>query len=340
LAVEYQESLDMNMVSSEHLKGWMIQRGAEPDRISVCYTNIDSEEWHPDPEQRATVRQELGLDEDVPLILYAGRIHPQKQPRVFGQTVRRLHQQGLHFVALVAGDGPDLEWLHAFIKKHKLHDQVRLLGAVSNERIKQLMTAADVFFLPSRWEGIALTIYEAMACGLPVVGADVGGQRELVTPDCGVLITRSNEDIETQQYADVLAVLLTNPQRRREMGRAGRAKVSTHFRLEQMGQRMIALLGEAMNLHAARPRPLPGLGLGRACAAQAVEYVRLVQLTDQLWQRTNPLWHGRHSPHWRARLYMTLYRWHEPFYHWYVRRGWTWMHPVREKIKRVLLRWV
>ncbi|MGH8010772.1 MAG: glycosyltransferase family 4 protein, partial [Candidatus Binatia bacterium] len=199
-AVEYQELLDLNIVSSQYLQEWMVQRGADARSIRVCYTNIDPQRWHPDQEQRAIVRQELAVDDTVPVVLYAGRICRQKQPRVFAQTMLRLSGM-ISSVALVAGDGPELEWLRSFVHKHSLSDRVRLLGAVPNARIRELMMAADVFFLPSEWEGIALSIYEAMACGLPVVGADVGGQRELVTPECGILITRSDEKTEMRHYA-------------------------------------------------------------------------------------------------------------------------------------------
>ncbi|MBA3765795.1 MAG: glycosyltransferase [Acidobacteria bacterium] len=335
-AVEYQELLDLNVVSSEHLKGWMVKRGADPQRIKVCYTNIDTEEWHPDPEHRAAVRRELGLDDVVPLILYAGRICPQKQPRVFAQTVLRLHQQGSHFAALVAGDGEEIEGLRSFINKHKLNDRVRLLGAVSNLRVKHLMAAADVLFLPSRWEGIALTIYEAMACGLPVVAADVGGHRELVAPECGVLITRSDERKEAQQYAEVLAGLLRDPQRRKEMARASRARISTHFRLEQMGEQMLTLIEQAMICHTTHPPSHPSLGLGRACAAQAVEHVRLSQLSIQLW--TERYKTDRSSADWRMQSYLFLNRFYEPCYRWGVNRGWTWFLPLGEKARKLLLR--
>jgi glycosyltransferase involved in cell wall biosynthesis len=340
MAVEYQELIDMNIVSSEHLKRWMIQRGAGADRIRVCYSNVDSENWRPDPQRRAITRRELGVKESVPLILYACRICPQKQPRVFAATVRRLRRQSLSFVALVAGDGPDLDWLRTFLIKHKLTEDVRVLGAVSIERMQQVMAAADLFFLPSQQEGIALSIYEAMASGLPVVGADVGGQRELVTPDCGVLIARSDEETEAARYAQILAELLRDSQRRAEMGHAGRMRVSTHFRLEQMGKTMVALLQQAIALHETQSRSIPGLGLARTCAAQAVEYVRLTQLADSPWnERYRP--HGIRSVSrnidWRAIAYVVL-RWlYEPFYRRGVRRGGAWYFTVANRVKQFLL---
>jgi glycosyltransferase involved in cell wall biosynthesis len=345
-AVEYQELLDLNIVSSEHLKEWMVQRGAESQRIQVCSTNIDPELWRPDPEQRAVVRQERGLDKARPVVLYAGRICPQKQPRVFAHTMQRLCQRGVRFAALVAGDGPDLEWLRTVVKKQGMGEQVHLLGTVSNERMRELMAASDVFFLPSQWEGIALSIYEAMACGLVVVAADVGGQRELVTPECGVLVARGDEATEAERYAEVLTELLQNPQRCQEIGWAGRRRVSTHFRLEQMGERMAFLINEAMRLHTAEPRPVPGLGLGRACATQVVEHLRLSAVADWLWLErgrqpgaVGTLLQGldMHT-RWRISAYFAIRRRLLPYYRAALERNITWLLPLKNRFKRALLR--
>ena len=140
----------------------------------------------------------------------------------------------------MAGDGPDFEWLRTFVKKNRLDRQVRLLGALPNAEIRNLLAAADIFFLPSQWEGIALSVYEAMACGLPVVGADVGGQSELVTPECGVLIERGEEAEEARQYASALTQLLSDSERRTTMGQHARQRIQDRFRLEQMTDRFLA----------------------------------------------------------------------------------------------------
>lgn len=347
LAVEYQELLDLNMVSSKHLKGWMVKRGADPERIRVCYTNIDPDKWHPNSDRRAAVREELDLSDAVPVVLYAGRICDQKQPRVFAQTVLPLFQKRWGFIAWVAGDGPELEWLRSFVRRHRLGDRVRLLGAVPNERVRELMTAADVFFLPSKWEGIAVSLYEAMACGLPVVGANVGGQCELVTPECGVLVARSEEETEARQYAEVLAGLLRDSQRRQEMGQAGRSRVKQYFRLEQMAERMVFLLQEAMRLRVTQPRPIPSLGLGRACAAQAVEYVRLSEVAEGLWRERERAQAGPvglhphlldpYSDSWRTLTYFAIRRLLLPYYRAALDRGIKWFLLLKNRLKRALL---
>ncbi len=283
LSIEYQEQLDRSLVVSEHLKKWMVERGADAERVEVCYINVDTDKWRPDPERRAQVRRELNLDQDIALILFAGRIQEQKQPRVLAETMFQLKQQNIDFLALIAGEGPDRAWLASFVTDHGLQDQVRLLGAVSSQRVKELMAAADVYFLPSQWEGIALSIYEAMASGLAVVGADVGGQRELVTPKCGILIPRGDPETQARQYADALSQLLRDPTARRTLGQAARARVSANFRIEQMGERMDARLKDAIHRHASQARPAPTLGLGRACAAQTIEYTRLSEFANELW---------------------------------------------------------
>ena len=205
----------------------MEKRGADPAAIEVCYINVDADYWRPDPDRGRRARHRFDIAETTPLIVFVGRVCPQKQPAVLAQTAARLAQLSSDFLLLVAGDGPDLTWLRTFVKKNRLDRQVRLLGAVPNAEIRDLLAAADIFFLPSEWEGIALSVYEAMACGVPVVGADVGGQAELVTPECGVLIGRGEEAEEARQYADILAQLAERPGAAQN---AGPPRAPTHRR--------------------------------------------------------------------------------------------------------------
>lgn len=278
-----QEQLDLNIVSSHHLKQWMVDRGADPSRIEVCTTNEDTQRWKPDPVARANVRGTLGISDQTPVLLYAGRICEQKQPRVFASTILELKNQGLSFLALVAGDGVDKPFLEEFVSRNGLEKHVHFLGAVPNSRMVEYMAAADIFFLPSLWEGISLAIYEAMSVGLAIVGAAVGGQRELVTADCGTLIERGTHDQEVAQYVQALAPLIADPSHARQIGAQARRRIVDHYELSQMGQRMEQLLQTACALHKDHPRPMVPPGLGQELATRAVEYLRLHDLADQLW---------------------------------------------------------
>jgi len=282
LSIGYQDALDLTMVTSEHLKEWMVQRGKPPQQVEVAYVNVDTDVFSPDPETGQALRDELDIPSWKAVILYAGRLCAQKQPRVFGEVMKELKKRKLEFLCLVAGDGPDAQWLSAYLGKHRLKRQVWALGAVSNERMRELLALSDIFFLPSESEGIAVTIYEAMASGVVPVGADVGGQRELVTPDCGVLVQRAGPVDEVEAYADALQRLIESPGLRVEMGHAARHRVRTRFDLSLMGERVDTVMEEARGLRRSGGTPPVGPGFAREHAVQAIEYERVLRALGRL----------------------------------------------------------
>lgn len=288
--------LDLNIVVSEHLKSWQVSRGADADRIEVCYVSAceDSSHWRRDVDARLRVRSELGIADHQPVILYAGRVVDQKQPRIFAQTIHRLAESGLDFTCVVAGDGPDLPWLRSYVVEHGLSSRVRLLGAVPHSDMHGVMSASDVFFLPSRWEGIAISIYEAMSMELAVVGADVGGQRELVTPECGLLVPRSDsEEAEVDAYVAALLDVLRNPDHGRSMGASGRERIRACFEPSHMGDRIIELLALAQRRRDESPRPAIVRGFAIECASRGVEYLRAWEDNEANFRERQRLWTER-----------------------------------------------
>src|SRR5574341_1269199 len=245
-SVNSQPWLDLSITSSQQVKTWMIVQGADADRIEVCSINVDTAKWDPARFDRSALRRALDLPEGIPVILYAARLEPQKQPRLLTEVMTALRKRGQQFTCLVAGDGPEYQWLARCVARHDLQSCVRLLGPVEPEAMPELMAASDIFFLPSRSEGIAATLYEAMAMGLPVVSAHVGGQAELVTPDSGWLVRPGSGEVEA--YVEVLGRLIASPPMRIKMGGAGRERVVAHFNIQQMTGRMIALFEHAREL--------------------------------------------------------------------------------------------
>lgn len=282
-AVGQQEWLDLNIVSSEYLKGWLVERGAAAERIEVMYINVDADAWKPDAAVRQRVRREYGISEDTPVICFAGRLHEEKQPDVLVATLHELARRDLSFHALIAGDGPEQSRIASYIVDHDLAGHVTLLGGVPSERVREVMAASDIFFLPSMWEGVALSIYEAMASGLVVVGADVGGQRELLTPECGLLLPKRTPQQETRAYADALANLLGDTDGRAAMGRSARERVCASFTLDAMGARFVELIEVARGWQRRAPRTRLSRPSALESATQAVEYARLDQAMDALW---------------------------------------------------------
>ena len=210
------------------------------------------------------------------------------------------------------------------------------------------MASADIFFLPSEWEGIALSVYEAMACGLPVVGADVGGQRELVTAECGTLIPPGDDVREVARYVEELSRLVQDPAARQAMGKAGRQRIADGFHLRHMAEQMQAVMAKARQLQTAEPRPQPGPGLGRACASQAVEYGRLAVLADGLWQEREEVRsshpHENLTSHnqavsssWRVSTYFMLRRLLLRYYRAGLDRKLGWLRPLKDRLKLTFL---
>jgi hypothetical protein len=149
--------------------------------------------------------------------------------------------------------------------------------------MRSVMSAADVFFLPSQWEGIALSLFEAMAMQLAIVGADVGGQRELVTSDLGILLPRSDATTEAKAYAEALESLLLDPELRRSLGKGGRECVEENFRLDAMVDRFVSLIGNARKRRRNEQAAPMAPELADSWAIQAIEYTRMAALADQLW---------------------------------------------------------
>lgn len=286
-SITYQSFLDHTVASSQHLREWMTEQGAQREKISVVNTNIDTEAWRRDAYDGIGLRMKWSVPSDTPVLLFTGRLCAQKQPDVLAHTLKDLQGRGLSFVAFIAGYGERQQWLQDFVNQHRL-DGVRLLGPRANDEIRELLAISDVFFLPSLHEGIALTLFEAMAMGVVPVSARVGGQEELVTPGCGVLIERGPE--ESKRYADVIEKLLRDTVMRSQMAEAARCRVVECFPLSRMSEQMAAILTGSI------PGTAPKFDLESASRAlvrshtrEIIEQYRLERLADVLWsERCRP----------------------------------------------------
>ena len=220
---------------SAELKRWLVAHGAAEDEVDVVYCNTDVRHWTRSAKLAAEARARWKIPEDRPIILYAARFCAQKNPEALPEIVRRLEAQKLDFVLLLVGDGPQRLWIEEHVGR-AFPRSTQFIGPVEPDAMRLLMSAADLLVLPSHAEGIALVLYEALSMGVVPVATDVGGQRELITPECGVLVPADARVAETSALA--LASLLTNPDRRKQMAAAGRRLVETSFSLDAMGDRM------------------------------------------------------------------------------------------------------
>lgn len=130
-----------------------------------------------------------------PLILYLGRLTPQKSLTVLIRSAKEIIEKVPSIEIVIAGDGQDRAKLIKLTKKLGLEQKIRFLGKVSQEDKVKLYQKAWVFVNPSLIEGWGITTIEANACGTPVVASNVAGLRDSVhNPHSGLLVPYGNID--------------------------------------------------------------------------------------------------------------------------------------------------
>lgn len=131
----------------------------------------------------------------------------------------------LNWYMIFAGDGRLKEQCAQYVQEHNMGHKVTFLGNHSN--VSELLMDADIFVLTSSWEGLPLSILEAMAHGLPIVASNVGGVREAVrSSENGFLIHHN--------LPELLSILIENPLLRKKMGKKSREIYETSFTFERM----------------------------------------------------------------------------------------------------------
>jgi len=160
---------------------------------------------------RDEVRAELGVEEARPLVVAVGRLHPQKGYDVLLDAAARWQGRVDPLVA-VAGDGPLQDELAARIAAERL--PVRLLGR--RDDVADLLGAADLCVLPSRWEGSPFTGQEALRAGTPLVCTRAGGMPELFGAAAEMVPVG-----DAAALADAVVRVLTDPVRAKELADAG-----------------------------------------------------------------------------------------------------------------------
>jgi len=112
------------------------------------------------------------------------------------------------------------------------------------EDIPRLLTAADAFVLPSRWEGLPNVVMEALSCEVPVVSTDVGGIKELISDGETGLLVPTNDPVSLQEAMSEM--MHKDSAERKEMGKIGRQNMVVNFSIETIADEWIDLYRECM----------------------------------------------------------------------------------------------
>lgn len=168
-------------------------------------------------------------------IITVSNFKPQKNPIMWARVALEVTSKFNDVMFVYVGDGPLRSKVESLLSSNK---RVKILGWRND--VANLLSEMDVFFLPSRWEGLPLSVLEAMASNLPVVASRVDGTVEaVIDSETGYLLSPN----DLKGYVEKLGELIKNKEKRDVMGRKGRRRVEKDFSYRKMIEKVFYIYG-------------------------------------------------------------------------------------------------
>lgn len=193
-------------------------------------------------DKRRSVRAELHLSDDEPVLGIIARLSDIKGQDILIPAMKQVAKEVSNVKLLIVGEGRMESSLKEMVQSLKLNDHIFFYPVV-NQTVKYL-SALDIFVMPSRQEGLGLSVMEAQACGLPAVASNVGGLPSLIkNGTTGILVEPQNPDA----LGKALVELLKNPQGWKPMGLAARKFIEETYPSGKMVDKTIELYRRLAN---------------------------------------------------------------------------------------------
>jgi glycosyltransferase involved in cell wall biosynthesis len=219
---------NMTICVSNALRDSLLKDFGFPSRkVKTIRNGVSVSEFVPAEDRRSEVREKLGCGRDEFVLVCVARLSEQKRIDILLQALARVLREGVRCKCVIVGDGP---------LRNQLLEQARSLGLSGHvffegfhEDVRPYLQASSAFILTSDTEGLPLSILEAMACGVPGIVTNVGGNAELITHGVhGVIVPRGSVDA----IADGISYLANHPQERTQMAKMARARACEAFDIE------------------------------------------------------------------------------------------------------------
>jgi len=238
------ETCDRVICVSESVREHHARRSGLP---AGCYAvipwGVDTEAFSHDESARRRLRGEWGLSDDDVLAAFVGRLERYKGVDVLLGAIRLLAARGGAARFVLAGDGPMRDAVGDFLRRGEGRRLARHLGHVRD--VRGVLSAADVYVMPSRWEGWPLALGEAMSVGRPAVGTDVPGIRDLLAHERTGLLVAPKDPAALARAVERLAA---DAPLRARLGRAARRRIVEHFSIARTVAAHEALYDEIAGL--------------------------------------------------------------------------------------------
>lgn len=225
------------LANSEEARRFHRELGYTPRQFEVIPNGFDTEVFRPSTHARSSLRSELGISEETPLIGLVARFDPMKDHATFFMAAR--HVLRSHPSARFVLCGDNVSWgnnaITALVYKNGLADAVFLLGR--RDDVPMVTAGLDVAVCCSRGESFPNVVGEAMACGVPCVVTDVGDSARVVN-EAGLVVPP--EDGEALGEA-LNSLLMQDVIERGHLGEKGRQRVLARYSLEAVAARYLDL---------------------------------------------------------------------------------------------------
>jgi glycosyltransferase involved in cell wall biosynthesis len=214
--------------------------------VGIWTRGIDREIFNPDRRDLAW-RRSLGIEDDMPVIGFVGRLVMEKGLDVFSETIDRLRRRHVRHKVLVVGKGPAQDWF-----EKRLPEAV-FAGFQAGPDLGRAVASMDILFNPSVTETFGNVTLEAMAAGLPVVAASATGSQSLVDDGVTGRLIRPGA---CDQFCEALATYCKDATARRAAGKAG-CEVSQHYGWDEVNQQLVDSYLRVIRSHREGARQLP-----------------------------------------------------------------------------------
>ena len=182
---------DAIITPSHYLKNIVIGWGANAKKIKVIYNSVDYKFY--EHLSKAEAQQKIKIKGD--LILTVGRLTPWKGMGTLAKLIPQLKKINPKFKFVIVGSGPEEEKLKKLISQTGYQDSIKMVGRISQDKLRYYYLASSMFVLNSSYEGLSHVLLEAMYYRLPIIAANVGGNPELIQDDYnGYLVEYNNKD--------------------------------------------------------------------------------------------------------------------------------------------------
>ena len=231
---------DRYIAVSESTRRHMAGEGFDDSKFVVVHSGVPEDAFYPDERDRAAVRKELGVSDDVVLVGSVSRLDPDKNVGNLVESAKVALDLCPRLRFAVAGGGSQESELRRKIDDLGMADRFHLLGHRSD--VPRLLRGLDMFVLASPSEGMPLALIEAMMSGVAAAGTPVGGVPDVVAGGAG-LVTASTAPADV---ADSIARLATDHDLRARIASQGRARALSEFSRSAFVGRMEALYRDIM----------------------------------------------------------------------------------------------